>query len=253
MIFHYFVLAFINLCLFMKRIILLLFIMLGVAELYAQEGTQTVTGTQIKQWTGEFTSIDVDAPIKLKLIKCDEGQGPHIIYDTKGVYTSKFTAEVNKDKQLKIRERVDPKRESITEVEVYYHDLSDITIAKADVSVADIVDTELLDITLSNDTHFMAEIDVLDLIINITGKSRVTITGSALYQTADVSTAEYDASNLRTMSTVVSSSHSASVKVDAYQRLEAKTSTSGYIKYRSLPEILRIYTPMFGGEVSRLQ
>lgn len=236
----------------MKRFISLLAALLGTISLSAQEPAEQVSSNPVKQWTGEFTSIDVDAPIKLRLIKCDEDQGPHIIYDTKGVYTSKFSAEIDNDKQLKIRERVDPKRESITEVEVYYHELTDISIAKADVTVADVLSTELLDINLSNDTHFIAEIDVLDLIITITGRSCVTITGSALYQTADVSTAEYDASNLTTMSTVVSSSHSAAVKVDAYQRLEAKTSTSGYIKYRSLPEILRIYTPMFGGEISRL-
>lgn len=238
----------------MKRFILLLFITLGISKLYAQEPTEQsqTSSNPIKQWTGEFTSIDVDAPIKLKLIKCEENQGPHIIYDTKGVYTSKFTAEVTKDRQLKIRERVDPKRESITEVEIYYTELNDISISKADVTVADTLKTELLDINISNDTHFMAAIDVLDLIINITGKSRVTITGEALYHTASVSTAEYDASNLTTMSTVVTSSHSAAVKVDAYQRLEAKTSTSGYVKYRSLPEIIRVYTPMFGGEISRL-
>lgn len=76
----------------------------------------------------------MDAPVRLKLIKIDDSAAPYIVYDTKGFYTSKFEAKVE-DSVLKIRERTDLKRESVTEVEVYFNTLSEITIAKAGVIV----------------------------------------------------------------------------------------------------------------------
>lgn len=206
----------------------------------------------IKQGLTRFQAIDVDAPIKLTLIKIGEYDIPYIIYDTKDVFTSKFSFEVDKNGVLKIRERNDPKRESITEVTVYYNYLEDITIAKADVVSQNILDAPLLDINISNDAHFTAEVDTKDLKINITGKCRVEIKGEALYQTADISTAIYNAASLSTMSTTVSASHNADVSIDAYQRLEAKSSTGGTIGYKSFPEIYREDISLFGGEIKKL-
>ena len=237
----------------MKKYLLTISLLLSVAIVAAQENATTTaitpTNNPVKQWTASFTAIDVDAPIRLKLIKIDEEAAPYIVYDTKGCYTSKFTAEVEKN-TLKIRERTDLKRDSVTEVEVYFNSLNEITIAKAGVIVEGILTAPLLDITLSNGTTFSAEIDVLDLMVSVTGKSYVTLSGKALYQSADISTAEFNASALQTMSTLVSSSHNAVTKVDATQRLQAKTATGGKIYYKSLPEILRREIPVFGGEIS---
>jgi len=55
------------------------------------------------------------------------------------------------------------------------------------------------------------------------------------------------------MSTMVSSSHNAVTKVDATQRLQAKTATGGKVYYKSLPEILRREIPVFGGEISLMR
>ena len=235
----------------MKRILLICIFMFAAFELSAQGDTQS-TSQPMKQGLTRFTSIDVDAPIKLTLTKIDEYDVPYIIYDTKEVYTSKFSFEVDKGGVLKIRERNDPKRESITEVEVFYNSLEYIIISKADVTANGTIDTPLLDIYVSNDAHFSADIETLDLKISITGKSIVELTGTALYQTADISTGQYCALNLNTMSTTATASHNAVVMVDAYQRLEAKTTTGGKIDYKSLPEIYREDISLFGGEVSQL-
>ena len=96
----------------------------------------------------------------------------------------------------------------------------------------------------------MADIDVMDLMIDITGKCRVVLSGKALYQTAEIASAEYDAFDLESMSTVVTSAHNAIVKVNASQRLEAKTATGGKIYYNTYPEILRREIPVFGGEIT---
>ena len=83
----------------MKYISIILAMMLCVAGLSAQQPTEPVSNP-IKLWTSSFTSIDVDAPIKLKLIAIPIDQAPYIIYDTKGNETSKFTAEVEKGQVL---------------------------------------------------------------------------------------------------------------------------------------------------------
>ena len=221
-------------------------------NLSAQQPTQANT-EPMKQGLTRFHSIDIDAPIKLTLIEIGEYDIPYIIYDTKSVFTSKFSFEVDKNGVLKIRERNDPKRESITEVTVYYNYLDDISIAKADVVAQNILDAPLLDINVSNDAHLSAEVNTKDIKINITGKCRVEIKGEALYQTASVSTAIYNATSLSTMSTTVSASHNADVSIDAYQRLEATTSTGGAIHYKSHPEIYREDISLFGGEVKQLR
>lgn len=223
----------------------------AASSVVAQEAA-TVSNEPMKQGLTRFHAIDIDAPIKLTLIKIGEYDVPYIIYDTKEVYTSKFSFEVDKDGVLKVRERNDPKRESITEVEIYYNYIEDISIAKADVMVQNVLDAPLLDIYISNDAHFTAKVNTKDLKISITGKSRVEISGEALYQSADVSTAIYSAANLSTMATTVSASHNADVSIDAYQRLEAKSTTGGMIRYKSFPEIYREDIALFGGEIKQL-
>lgn len=239
----------------MRRLILCLLAICCALELVAQETTSTpiADSRPIKEFLSSFTAIDVDAPIILTLTRISNNEAPYIIYDTKGVYTSKFTAEVDrKSGTLKISERNDPKRESVTEVKVFFSELTDINIAKADVTIKGILESQLLDIYISNDANLVADIDVLDLMIFASGKSRIILTGSTHYQTANISTAEYDASRLETISTITEASHNAIVKVDAVERLEAKTSTGGKIFYRSQPVILRSEVTLFGGEIKRL-
>lgn len=237
----------------MRRVISTFIALLLFSAASAQEATtttQTVESTPIKQWTANYTTLDVDAPIRLTLIKIDKSESPYIVYDTKGFYTSKFSAETS-GSVLKIRERTDLKRESVTEVTVYYHTLAEIKVAKASVICKNTLTSPLLDIIISNDSSFVAEVDVKDLMIEITGKCVVEIKGHTLYQTASVSSAEYNAFDLETISTTVSSSHNAIARVDATQRLEGKTATGGKIFYKSYPEILRSYIPVFGGEISK--
>ena len=237
----------------MKRFLLSIFAICCATNLMAQEGTIPNLGP-IKENLSSFNSIDVNAPIKLTLIKIDKSEAPYIIYDTKGCYTSKFEFEVQKkgDGILKIDERSDSKRESVTEVEVYFNELTDISISKADVTVIGTLDTQLIDLYISNDSHFVADVDTLDIKVYASGKCCIILTGKARYQTVDISTADYNAAKLNTVSTVASSSHNATVKVNALERLEAKSSTGGKILYSIEPIILRSEITLFGGEIKLL-
>ena len=237
----------------MKRFLLSIFAICCATNLMAQESTIPNLGP-IKENLASFNSIDVNAPIKLTLIKIDKSEAPYIIYDTKGCYTSKFEFEVQKkgDGILKIDERSDSKRESVTEVEVYFNELTDISISKADVTVIGTLDTQLIDLYISNDSHFVADVDTLDIKVYASGKCCIILTGKARYQTVDISTADYNAAKLNTVSTVASSSHNATVKVNALERLEAKSSTGGKILYCIEPIILRSEITLFGGEIKLL-
>lgn len=240
----------------MKQFIAFIFAILCYSSVYAQETTVAEPQTQsepVHMYLSSFSAIDVNAPIKLTLKRAAEGEAPYIIYDTKGVTTSRFTAEVNRrNNTLVITERTDSRRESITEVTVCFTTLTDISIAKADVTIEGVIDTQLLDIEISSESHLIAEIDVLDLYLTASGQSCIVLSGSTRYQTVDISTAEYDASNLESVSCVATSSHSAKVTIDATERLECRTNTGGEIKYKSTPMILRTEITLFGGEITQM-
>lgn len=57
------------------------------------------------------------------------GSGSQDRFNTKGVYDSRFTAEVNKNKMLVISERIGARERSETEVTVYYNNLEEIRIS----------------------------------------------------------------------------------------------------------------------------
>lgn len=209
----------------------------------------TTLSAQDKEYLKTFTTIDVDAAIQLKLVKLNESDAPYIIVDTKGDKDTRFSFE-NKNGTLKIRERFDPQRKNTTEVVVGFCTLTDITIARADSKVEGILTSRLLDIYISNNAHFTAEVDVLDIIVSASGKSRVEICGHTIYHTAEISSAHYNAQDLHSTSTIAESAHNAVVRVNAEDRLKVQTSTGGKIFYHSQPVILRSRVTTFGGEIS---
>ena len=223
----------------MKRFIVVILSLFIVSALSAQEINSLK----------EFSAIDVDAQIRLKLVKLKANEAPYISYDTKGAKSSRFSATI-KGGTLKIRERNDPQRQSTTEVVVGFNTLTDIVIAKADAVVEGVLSSRLLDIYISNNANFVAEVNVLDVMVNASGKSRVELSGYTDYHTADISSAHYNAQDLYTVSTVVESTHNGVARVNAEERLEMKTSTGGKIYYHSQPIILRSRITAFGGEIT---
>lgn len=229
----------------MKSVIVTILSIFLTFSVFAQESEMK------KELLAPFTTVEIDAPIRLKLIKIAENEIPYILYDTKGATLSRFSFEVNnKTRVLKISERHDPQRKTTTEVEVYFNTITDISIARADTTIEGTLKSQLLDIYVSRGAQLTAEIDVLDVMVYASGKSRVELKGQTHYHTADVSTALYDADELYAVSTIVESSHNAVARVDAEERLQMTTSTGGKIYYRSQPVILRSRITTFGGEIT---
>ena len=146
----------------MKRYLSLFVAVICSSLAYAQEPVATHS-EPVKQWTSSFNALDVDASIKLTLTPVGEDEAPYIIYDTKGVESSKFTVEVDREGVLKIRERYDPKRVGVTEVKLYYNTLVDIRLSRADTHVDGVLAGKIMDIDVSNGAQLVAEVDTKDI------------------------------------------------------------------------------------------
>jgi len=235
----------------MKRIVTTLYslLLLGSAAAQTPEGEPLPAFASRTEWLSSFDAVDIDGDMRVEFRRTDKDKGPHIVYDTKGDFTTKFSVAVDKNGTLRIEERIDPKRTTTTEVIIYYHSLSSIKTAHADVSFAETLDSPITDIYVSGGANFTAEVDVKDLKMEVMGKSRVVLSGSARYFSLSITTAKFDGENLSTLSSTIDASHLAEVRLTAGERLEASTATSARIEYRGKPEIIRLRNSLFGGEI----
>ncbi len=87
--------------------------------------------------------------------------------------------------------------------------------------------------------------------MNVTGNSSATLDGSARYLTLDASTGKVDALNLVVMAARVNATSGASVMLNATERLEATTSTSGTVYYKTEPSIMRGGIHFMGGNIEQ--
>lgn len=200
-------------------------------------------------WLMPFNSVKIDGPMNVVFKKVATADEMRIIHDTKGNITAKFKFEVDKKGTLVVSEKSDPKRTSVTDITIYYTSLRDVKIAHAKSVFEDVVDAKLLDLTVSGGAIVSIGVNSLDLAVECTGSSRLTIEGSTKYLTMRASTAKINCSNLSTVSTTVDASHSAEVRIIVSERLEATTSTSAKLLYKGHPTILREHNVIFGGDI----
>ena len=150
---------------------------------------------------------------------------------------------------LVVSEKSDPKRTSVTDVVIYYHKLNEVKIAHAKAEFENVIQQDIFDLSVSGGAMVSIEVETLDIAVECTGVSRLTIEGKTKYMTMRASTAKVDCSKLSTVSTVVDTSHSAEVRVVVSERLEATTSTGAKLLYKGNPIILRDHTAIFGGDI----
>lgn len=219
----------------------------------ASEGASrlaAIASAPTSEWLGSFDKIYISGAMQVTLIRIPENEGPKIYFDTKGSVTTKFKYEVDKKGLLSVVETVDAKRTTVTEVKIYYRNLSSLTVAGANVTMEQMLDVDMLDLSVSGGATLQAKVDVLDLAVEVTGRSSVVIEGSARYMGLKVSTAKFDAVNLQTMATIADASHGAEVSLFVTERLEATTATSANITYKGKPSIVRVHSSLFGGEIT---
>lgn len=208
-----------------------------------------IISTPQSEWLGSFGKINISGAMQVSLIRIAENEAPKIYFDTKGSTTTKFKAEVDKKGVLNVIETVDSKRTSITEVKIYYNNISSISISGANVAMEQPFEGEMFDMLVSGGATLRAKVDVLDMEMTVTGRSSVVIDGASRYLGLKVSTAKFDASALQTMATIVDASHGAEVSLFVTERLEATTATSAKITYKGNPSLVRVHSSLFGGEI----
>ena len=208
-----------------------------------------IISTPQTEWLGSFGKINICGAMQVSLIRIAPNEAPKIYFDTKGSTTTKFKAEVDKKGVLNVIETIDAKRTTVTEVKIYYPDASSISIAGANVTMEQPYDGKMFDITVSGGASLLAKVNVLDLAMEVTGRSSVVIEGVARYIGLKVSTAKFDASGLESMAMIADASHGAEVSLFVTERLEAVTSTSAKITYKGEPSIVRLRSSLFGGEI----
>ena len=215
----------------------------------AQTPTEQVVSIPKTDWLTPFTAIKVDGPMNVIFKKVPTVEESRIIYDTKGNITSKFKFEVDKNGVLVVSEKSDPKRTSVTDITIYYHSLREVKIAHAKAEFEQSIEGTIFDLTVSGGAMVVLDVKTLDIAVECTGVSRLTLSGDTKYLTMRVSTAKVDCSKLAVMSATIECSHSSEVRVNVSERLEATTSTGAKLLYKGNPIILRDHTAIFGGDI----
>lgn len=245
----------------MKRVILtlILAVIVGVVSAQtttqpaptstAQTATEQVVSMPKTDWLTPFTAVKIDGPMNVIFKKVPTVEESRIIYDTKGNITSKFKFEVDKKGMLIVSEKADPKRTSVTDITIFYHTLNEVKIAHAKAEFNDSIEATIFDLAVSGGAMVVLDIKTLDAAVECTGVSRLTLSGETKYFTMRASTAKVDCSKLAVVSATVDCSHSAEVRIEVSERLEATTSTGAKLLYKGYPVILRNHNAIFGGDI----
>lgn len=196
-----------------------------------------------------FSKLEIDGKMNVTLKCVASAADTKIVYDTKGCTTSRFKASVNKEGILRVEERIDQKRETTTDVTIYYNALTDIKILRASAVFEDVIDARILDLTVAGGATVKMAVESLDTAVDCTGRSSVILSGTSRYFRLNASSSTVDARDLSTVSSIIDASHNAEVRIEVSERLEATTSTSAKLLYRGKPTIVREHTSLFGGDI----
>ncbi len=241
----------------MKRLFTLIIFAAAAVVASAQTDTTAVNKPTAEQvvsipktdWLTSFNSVKIDGPMNVIFKKVSTVEESRITYDTKGNITSKFKFEVDKRGTLVVTEKFDPKRTSVTDITIFYHTLREAKIAHAKAIFENVVESKLFDLYVSGGAMVSLAIQTMDIAVECTGVSRLTLKGSTKYFTMKVSTAKVDCTELSVVSATIDASHSSETRVNITERLDATTSTGAKLLYKGRPVILRDHTAVFGGEI----
>ncbi len=234
----------------MKRLLTTLILSAVALAGYSQEST---TSPIIEQELSPIESLEINGNIKLTIVQDSSLSNPKVSYNLNGGGEEYFTLEVRKDSELFISERTQKGRTTTTEVTLHLPTLKSIKSTMADIWIKGVIKAPLMDVTLNSRSKLSGEINLLDLQINLSGKSAAQLSGDARYLTITTSGSNVAAGSLSAMSVRVDASQRANVEVMASDRIEASVATNAEIHYRGDPSIIRTYNSFVGGIISHLE
>ena len=142
--------------------------------------TEQVVSIPKTDWITPFNCVKVAGPMNVVFKKVATAEESRITYDTKGNITSKFKFEVDKKGALVVTEKYDPKRTSVTDITIYYNSLREVKIAHAKAVFENVIETDLFDLIVSGGAIVSLDIKTLDIAVECTGVSRLTLNGSTV-------------------------------------------------------------------------
>ncbi len=238
----------------MKKLIIYILTLMICDIAYGQMNLESINPQGVPNASlAPFCKVDINAPMLIRMERVSSLEECKIKYDLKGEVDSRFEFEVA-DSVLKIREKSNSKRMTISEAVIYYTDLKEISISRAKVTFEQNVEREMLDITLLSEGVITANIDCMDIKLSASGRSRVNITGQSKYASINASSgSNIDLTLFDCTAAWVDASHSATVELDVSERLEVKSIVGAVVKYHGNPSIVRSEKSLIGGEIFQVK
>ena len=234
----------------MKKITLFFALLLlsSAAAAQPRDSVELRGGSVALDWMQPFSGVSVSGPMRVTFVRVGEDRSMRVSYDAGAGADSRVKASVDRDGVLSLREKSPRGAADTTEVTICYRRLECLSVDGAAVRFEQPVTEPMIDVRFSGGARAEVAFDVRDLVMTVTGKCDLVLSGRARYFDLTVSTARVDAGRLETMSARVDASHGAAVEVSAEERLEAYAA-SARIRYAGQPEILRGETSLMGGEI----
>lgn len=190
-----------------------------------------------------FQSVVLTGNVVANLVKADTNFIDIKFFDT-DVKQLKWNVS---DGVLSIALRQGQIRKGWAEITIQYADtLKNISITSGELMFKDPVFGEMLDIAVKGGGKLAGEVDVRDLVMNVSGNSAAKLTGAAKYVTLSATEKSMvDVRDVDALSAGVNAATGAEVFVNAAERIVANAKTGATVFYKGNPDIVRDISSKF--------
>lgn len=197
-----------------------------------------------------FRAVRVEGPVKVDFLQLAEGESPYVTYDTRTNPDSRLKVQVDKSGRLNIRELGLRNSTDTMQLKVGYRTLESLAVDGARVTFENAMKLQMTELSVSGGAVAALNLEVIDAMVTVTGKCKLSISGSCRYLDLEASTASVEAAALECRSAHLKVSHRARVVLHAQERLVASVMRAEVL-YSQKPEILRVFGS-FGAKVGPL-
>lgn len=198
-----------------------------------------------------FVAVKVEGPMKVIMTQVDDEEQTGFSRDSTNNSGMRISVSVDKHGVLTIRERGAKLAADSTEFRICYRTLESLVADEASVRFESPIRQLSFDASISGGAVVDLPLETTDAVVEMTGKSRLKLSGTCRYFDLTVSTGRVDASALTATSARVKATHKAQVKLHAMERLDASAAQAEVICLEE-PSILRAKTSV-GGRVNSVE
>lgn len=219
----------------MKKTLIFVVAILLSTSVFSQ---QTIQSRQVDA----FRKVSLTGDLTVELIRADTA-GVDIRLNNTTIDKLQWGV---KDGQLSVRLRPGTSN-GTAEVKIYYTEISELAISRANVSMRQPLQRVMFDVSLDAGATLGGRVEAKDLALKVSGNSAANLTGQVQYFTLTASgNSKVNARELECTDALVQASSSAEVYVWSRERLQLTADSGASIYYRGSPEIFRATTKMMG-------